>query len=128
MKVLIATKQGQGKRDSDFFCATDGELVGFSTECDGEQTDGPCGCRRSFSGLDSFKGTTTAMVVNKAISEDEFIVLYRESQTIAGWLKPGGNTAITDGLAREMLRVASKFKTFSVIEKRGYQIRVRRGV
>ena len=57
MKMLVATKETQGKRRNDFCWATEGELVRFAFQCDGEAVDGRCGCRRSFCGLDSHKAS-----------------------------------------------------------------------
>src|SRR5688572_27337393 len=72
MKVIVATSKLQGQRKSDFCHATEGELVVFPFQCDGEKIDGPCGCRRSMSGIDSGKATTTMMVVEMEISSEEF--------------------------------------------------------
>ena len=51
MKVLVGTKETQGQRSNDFSWAEDGELVMFGSECDREDVDGTCGCRRAMSGL-----------------------------------------------------------------------------
>lgn len=53
MKVLVATTKRQGMRKNDFCHATEGELVKFSFECDGEKVDGKCGCKRSMGGINS---------------------------------------------------------------------------
>jgi hypothetical protein len=59
MKVFVSTKDGQGIRNNDFSWTNEGELVKFALECDGEKIDGKCGCRRSMSGFDTHKATTT---------------------------------------------------------------------
>lgn len=53
MKVMVATREGQGFRENDFSWTKENELVGFTSECDGETIDGNCGCRRSMSGFDT---------------------------------------------------------------------------
>ena len=63
MKILVATKEGQGQRKNDFCWAEEGEVVKFPSECDRETVDGRCGCRRSMSGANSLKGTKTMKVV-----------------------------------------------------------------
>jgi hypothetical protein len=66
IKILTATSRTQGRRASDFHWCIDGEVVTpVRVICDRERElgpDGGCGCGRSFVGLSSHKGTTTAMV------------------------------------------------------------------
>lgn len=66
MKILVATSKTQGQRENDFFFATEGEMVIEAFVCDSDQgnPDGSCGCSRSFVGLKSGRGTTTAMVAS----------------------------------------------------------------
>jgi hypothetical protein len=66
MKLLTATSRTQGRRESDFTWCVEGELVipGLII-CGRDESEGPdggCGCGRSWSGLNSGKSTTTAMV------------------------------------------------------------------
>jgi hypothetical protein len=66
MKILTAIRATQGQRASDFNCCIEGEVVTFvGVLCDTdrrEDPDGGCGCGRAFAGLNSHKGTTTAVV------------------------------------------------------------------
>ena len=66
MKVIVATEETQGQRAGDFCWCTEGELVTIPLEiCDVDTAEGPdgrCGCSRSWSGLSTHKGTTTAAV------------------------------------------------------------------
>jgi hypothetical protein len=64
MKLLTATRIGQGERPGDFSYAVEGELVVLGLICatDRNNPDGGCGCGRAFSGLSSRKATTTALV------------------------------------------------------------------
>lgn len=71
MKFLVATKQSQGQKKNDFFWAEEGEPIIFGLECDHEEFDGACGCKRSLSGVRTAKATTTMMVaeVNSHVVE-----------------------------------------------------------
>ena len=81
MKLLTATREGQGERDGDFFHAVEGEVVILGEVCATDQDDplGGCGCGRAFSGLLSRRATTTALVRDLDLScEDlEFAIAAR---------------------------------------------------
>lgn len=126
MKVLVATKETQGRRRNDFSWTDEGEFVCFPFECDGEQIDGTCGCKRSFSGFSTHKSTTTAKVVEKGITEEQFVELYRHSQTAAGWVKYGDLDPTVAREAAELLRIADTFPVGTVVEKRGDGVQSRR--
>jgi hypothetical protein len=67
MKVLTATTRTQGQRPSDFTFCAEGELVTpwvMICDRDQENPDTGCGCGRSFAGLNTHRGTTTAAVRN----------------------------------------------------------------
>jgi hypothetical protein len=73
MKLLTATREGQGDRDGDFCHAVEGELVfaGFVCATDRKDPAGGCGCGRAFSGLNSLRATTTALVRDLDLSYDD---------------------------------------------------------
>ena len=120
MKVLIATKEGQGKRKNDFSFTKEGELVKFGFECDNE-IDGKCGCKRSVVGFDTFKATTTFKVVERNITKKKFIDRLSKSNKKAGW-----ETKYSEELSKELLDIAKKFPLNSILEKRGKRIGVRK--
>jgi len=126
MKVLVATSEGQGMRENDFCFTEEGEFVSLPFECDGEQVDGPCGCMRSFAGMHSSKGTTTAKVVEKGITSAQFVALTVRSRMAGGWIKSGDPVGWVVEEAEEMLRLASTFPVGVVVEKRGDGIQERR--
>lgn len=67
MKYLVTTKETQGQRKNDFCFVEEGEVVLIPVDrCDKDRgnPDGPCGCWRSWVGVTSRKGTTTAKVVD----------------------------------------------------------------
>ncbi len=128
-KVMVATKETQGRRKNDFCWATEGEILRFGMECDGEEVDGGCGCRRSLVGVDSMKATTTAKVVEMpGIDEKSLATIVGASLTKAGW----GHLAPKEDFERyaaddaaELLRIAATFNEGDVIEKRGETIQTR---
>ena len=66
MLVLVATKATQGARRSDYADCVEGELVWMLDACpeSRRKPDGKCPCGRSFRGLSSDRGTTTALVTD----------------------------------------------------------------
>jgi len=123
MKVLIATNEKQGERENDFSFTNEGEFVKFGMECDGEEIDGSCGCRRSVAGFDTLRGTTTFKVVEEDITEDKFIELYKESDKKAGWNFEDKDMT---KMAKELISIAQSFPVNSVLEKRGNKIVMRK--
>jgi len=110
MKVLVSTSQTQGARDNDFHWTQDGELVyvGF-VSCSAPVL---CGCGRSFSGMDSMKGTTTAVVEERKLTLTEYANLVAAAMTRAGWtfVEPAR-------VARELRDLAAHFDVGDVLER-----------
>jgi len=123
--VFTATKKTQGQRTNDFCWVPEGEIVGFAFECDSDKNniDGGCGCRRSMSGLDCLKATTTFEVTYIPNFGPKALAKYvLESMESGGWLKfldPDEAQEIAEQDAAELLRMASKFPVGAVVEKRG---------
>ena len=122
MKILVVTKKTQGVRKGDCCWCKEGELVKFGFECDrdNENIDGTCGCKRSMSGIECHKATTTMKVIDMDISEDDYIHRIKDSLVKAGWGGIGIDTlalAIED--AKELSRLANTFDVGDIIEKRG---------
>lgn len=89
MKLLTATRTGQGEQGGDFCFAVEGELVilGFICATDRNNPDGGCGCGRAFSGLGSKKATTTALVRDLELSVGD-VRLAVEGYYSAGGMGP----------------------------------------
>ena len=122
MKILVATNKTQGRRKNDFCHTTEDELVMFAFECDGETVDGSCGCRRSFSGCDSHRATTTALVEERLLDTKGYAEIILKALQDGGWVNDpaddeGREWAEKD--ATELARIADTFKVGAVIEKRG---------
>jgi hypothetical protein len=128
-RVLVATHEKQGQRKNDFCWATDGELVTLPMECDGEAVDGGCGCRRCFSGVESFRSTTTAKVVDRPdMDKAALTAVLAESLDKAGWAKSLSKKTVASWAKRdaaELLRIAARFHIGDVVEKRGNAVQVR---
>lgn len=126
MRVLVATSEGQGKRKNDFFNATEGELVHFGSECDGEDVDGKCGCRRCMSGLDTAMATTTFKVVESDITEEDLTAklatFYHEKWHIEG--SEANELAVEE--VEDLNRIVATFEVGEILEKRGRNIQSRR--
>lgn len=123
MRIITATRAMQGKRANDFCWADEGEPVIFGTECDGEAIDGPCGCRRSMSGMQTHKGTTTLMVRDLDITKTE--MLNRAEEYIKNAWGDLADEDTVKAMRDEMkglLELATKFKVNTVLEKRGHSL------
>ncbi|MGN6694569.1 MAG: DUF7715 family protein [Aquihabitans sp.] len=85
MKYLVATTETQGMTEGDFAWARPGEVVHLPVfVC--HAWDGPCGCGRSFCGVDSHKATTTAVVVDDpAMTIDRLQASVLRSLADGGW-------------------------------------------
>ncbi len=121
MRVLVATEATQGAREDDYSWATPGELVMFGTVCaaDLRGTGAPCGCGRAFAGLHSERATTTAEVVESAMSLDDLVLAFRDSLGRGGWLDFGGSpqevSDVIHEALMEVLLVADRFPAGTVI-------------
>jgi len=129
MKLLVATGDKQGQRDNDFNFATEGELLYFGMECDEEEVDGTCGCRRSMSGIDSHKGTTTMKLVEIDIEEPELHERVEASLHSAGWIfgeeLDGVAADMVAEVTAEMIALGQSLPIGVVIERRGNTVQTR---
>lgn len=123
MKILTATSRTQGQRPGDFHWCIEGELVHFGTVCaaDRADPDGGCGCGRSFSGLNSHRATTTALVRDIAgFTRDDYVEAIRSSLEQQGW-DPGTAAAEAD----ELIAIMVRWPAGAVAERRVDQVMVR---
>ena len=124
VKVLTATTQTQGDRASDFSWCTDGEVVALSVTCSTDRQQGPdggCGCGRSFTGLSSHRGTTTAMVRDiEDYTADDLATAYHGYREAAGWAADGA------AMLTELTELADYFPDGTVLERRGDEVRARK--
>ena len=131
MKLLTATSETQGQRSNDFMWCAEGEIVKFGTECDGEDVDGHCGCRRSMVGVECNKATTTMKVADVEITRDELVNALRDNYKKAGWYDLMDPAAAEDNILKEaedLILLSESFPEGAIIEKRGDKFQVRREV
>ncbi len=116
MKILVATEETQGQRESDFFWTDPGEIVCFTHECDRDRDDpdGPCGCRRSMSGVKTKKGTSTVKVVELDVTQEGLADMIGDSR------RP-----MDESQAKKLLELAARYEVGTILEKRGDVFRVR---
>ena len=131
MKILVATKETQKQRASDFCWTNEGEVVRLAFECDRdrENIDGACGCRRSMTGCTSQKATTTMKVEDRNIKIEEYIEIIKESFIKAGWYKLMGEKLAEERISEDVEYILSRVKKLpagAIIEKRGDSLIVRR--
>lgn len=128
MKILVATGQTQGERESDFCFVPEGEIVRFGFECDRDrdEVDGGCGCRRSMSGLRCAKGTTTMLAIERPdLTEAELATALCATARRSGAAARSARRAAAAEAAR-LIAAARPFAPGDVVEKRGDQLRLRR--
>jgi len=129
MKALVATKDGQGGRKSDFCWVPEGEIVHFPFECDCDKgnPDGRCGCRRSMVGLECSQATTT-MKVSEVAGEKRGVFERLKKHYREGW-KMGEKEAekMAKDELKDLVRLAAAFPLGAVIEKRGNKFQIRKG-
>jgi hypothetical protein len=131
MKVLVATKKGQGIRSNDFSWTDEGELVKFGIVCDGEtDPDGQCGCFRDMCGVVTLKGTTTFMVADRDLSKKDYERELVRAEVRGGWIDADdiGEEDLKDirREARFLLELAAEFPVGTVLEKRGEVLQERK--
>ena len=122
IKLLVATKDTQGKRKNDFCHAEEGEIVVRGSECDGEAVDGNCGCKRAMCGVKTRKATTTMKVVELDIEPDEVKKQMKESLVKGGWaslMKPKEVDGMVNDSYKENVELAEYFGVGAIVEKRG---------
>ena len=128
MKVFVATSRTQGQRTNDFDFVPDGELLYRGWECDGEDVDGSCGCRRCMSGIVCCKGTTTFTVVDIPITWREYSERLMSIFIGVGWGKLMSEVEMRQEADKEVIALdglANEFPVGVVLEKRGDVIQVR---
>lgn len=128
MKVLIATKETQGRRANDFNWTNEGELVTFPTfECSRGFVDDDCGCHRSMSGTESLKATTTVQVVERDITIEDLTKRFLDMLREGKWDKISRGTELirkAKEMAEEIIEVTEPFPPGVILERRtNFQVR-----
>ena len=119
MKVLVATKLGQGRESGDYSWTVEGELVTpITVECSSPVS---CGCGRGFPGLASSRATTTAMVVSRdEIQPQQLRQALTDSLRRDGWLKglnPAERRELVEAHFSAITRVCNSFAVGTVVQR-----------
>ncbi len=129
MKLLTATTQAQGQHPDDFAWCVPGELVtptgSFLAEFAPEGGCG-CGCRRSFTGLNSHKATTTAIVTElDGFGFEDLVTAVRGYREAAGWAELGDDPyALADHRHEALIitDIAEAFEVGDVLRIHGMEV------
>lgn len=127
IKVFVATTRTEGQRGDDFAHARGAELVEVAMTCDRDRDEpgGGCGCGRAFTGLDSRKATTTAEIVERELTVQQYRDRFHRSLVEAGF---GDDTELRRDAVRaadQLLGIAALWPVGTVVERRGDDINVR---
>jgi len=116
MRILVATGHTQGTNPSDYHHCVEGELVWIQDPCDREE----CGCMRGFAGAASHRATTTAMVVESAMSREDVVLAFRTSLADGGW-----PLAWAEEVAEDNLVIACQLPVGAIIVRNGDEMSLR---
>jgi len=119
-KILVATTETQGRRRSDFCHAKEGELLYFPKECEGEDMDAPCGCKRSLIGIETNKTTTTFKVVeNGSMTVDWCAEMILPAIKELSLEAQESIERIALKQAEALLHIAGRYRAGTILERRG---------
>lgn len=131
MRLLVATRKGQGARGSDFAEAEPGEVVLPPAHSCDEDVDGPCGCRRSLVGATTGRPTTTVEVADVDLDLEGLCAAVRGALERAGLLGCVDDPDIAErwvsDVAWELVQAGARFPAGTVLERRGRTLRPRAG-
>jgi hypothetical protein len=127
IKYLVSTSETQGYRENDFCFVPENEILRFGFECDNEEVDGWCGCKRSLVGIKCKKSTTTMKVAELNITVEDLVQRISFSLDSSGWdfTKPEDKEVIKEEV-QEIIRLCSNFPTGAILERRGNVFRRRK--
>lgn len=125
LAVLVATTRTQGLHCDDFIDCSPGELVDITSSCGDPDPDRGCRCCRAFTGLESRKPLSTAEVVEREMTWNDYVAAHHISLLRAGL---PDNRTVRDWAyqaARDIARIAGDFPIGTVVERRGDDIHER---
>lgn len=124
MKLLTATREGQGDRDGDFCFAVEGELVFLGDMCATDRDDpfgGGCGCGRAFAGLASRRATTTALVRDLDLTREDLDLAmagqFEAEGVTAAWIGEDEYAELFDSRVDEMVRFGAVWPEGTIVRR-----------
>lgn len=127
MRLLVATGRSNGRIDGDVDGCVEGELVLITEPCDAPGHDEDCACGSAFTGLGSGGATSTALVVDSALTEADVRLALRGALQDRGRIDPDRTTrddaeqAVEEALTR-IVAVAEHFAVDTVVGRRGERV------
>jgi hypothetical protein len=125
MKVLVATAETQGERETDYNWTVEGELVWIQEPCatDMRRLPNACGCGRGFAGLASHRATSTVKVVDRPqLTLAEYTTAIRTGIGDGGWAPEWAEI-----IAQDLLAFAAAWEDGAVIERDIWVFEARQG-
>ncbi len=118
MRLLVATRRGQGSRPDDYCFAVEGEPVTpLLPDCTVPRW---CGCRRGFDGLHTDRATTTARVLERTdLSPGTLLVLLDDA--VARALVVAGGAVVPSATEQfeEIERVVASLPAGTIVRRDG---------
>lgn len=127
MKLMVATKLTQKQEANDYSFVPDGEIVTFGSGpcCNAEK----CGCNRGMIGTSCNTGTTTMLIEDVEITEEELIGVLMDNFVSAGWAKfitpEEADKRIAEDAA-ELMRLGAYFPIGCIVTQKNGNFKVRR--
>ncbi|MGH8975869.1 MAG: DUF7715 family protein, partial [Acidimicrobiia bacterium] len=106
LKVLVATRRGQGLRDNDYYWLTDGEFVRLDPPCRRGRAVDVCGCGRGFAGCQSQQSGTTAAVALWPGSPEDYVDAIADALAEAGYIDSGDPLHLARPVAENLMELA----------------------
>jgi len=123
MRLLTVTARTQGERADDFCFGVSGELVWIPSPCAQSfllPGATACECYRAFAGVRSGAPSSTALVTESDLSRREVVQAMRGGAAVNGW-----PPTCAGHLADEMMAVAARWPTGTVLERSYFEFRAR---
>lgn len=121
MRMLVATRRGQGDHPGDYCFTAEGEPVTpLLPACTLPEL---CGCVRGFDGLESDRATTTALVADRTdLTPDQLMILLVEA--VERWRNVAEPPSVPAAIDQfdEIRRVADSFPVGTVLRRNGQYV------
>ena len=121
MKIITATSATQGQRSNDYNWCIEGEIVlppVVICRRDRDDPDGGCGCGRGWSGANSHRATTTAVVRERELTLTEYTEAIRSSLEYGGWWPDVVDGVGLNAMVAYLSDLAASYPVGAVLEKR----------
>ena len=121
MKIITATWATQGQSANDYHRCVEGEIVLPAVVIcrrDRDDPDGGCGCGRGWSGANSHRATTTAVVRDLPLTLMEYTEAIRSSLEYGGWWPDIVDADGLQAMVAYLVDLAGSYPVGAVLERR----------